>query len=218
MKSHRILIVPLTAVVLACSGLSLWAEDWKTTDGKAYQNVEVIATRPDMVTIVHDDGVSMVPLENLPADLQKRFNYDPAKAKAFTEERAKVYAANARALQAEMTQAAKLNQAADGTGTDSTPVDETGTTSTAAVSTGGAHYSMDSLTASLHALGPDPADSSHHSIDDVTGSLHTLRHDLSDPSYSTTAHVAYNIQSQGLGPDPSDKTHHTMNEISASGL
>lgn len=58
-----------------------YAEDWKTTDGKTYANVTVVKVEDDAVTILDEDGGARVPLANLPADLQMRFNYDPEKAK-----------------------------------------------------------------------------------------------------------------------------------------
>jgi hypothetical protein len=58
------------------------AADWTTTDGKTYKNVKVIKQDETSVTILDDDGGAVVPLVNLPNDLQKKFNYDPAKIQA----------------------------------------------------------------------------------------------------------------------------------------
>jgi len=94
---------------LALTNASLRAEDWTTTDGKVYQGVTVVKTEPDAVTIIFKDGGALVPLAKLPADLQKRFNYDPAKAQAAANARAKAESDNAQVLLAEKKQAAKLN-------------------------------------------------------------------------------------------------------------
>lgn len=62
-------------------GLSVGrAEDWTTTDGKTYKNVKVVKVEDDAVTILDEDGGARVPLSTLSPDLQKKFNYDPAKA------------------------------------------------------------------------------------------------------------------------------------------
>jgi hypothetical protein len=113
MKTNHSPAVFVAWVLLALFVASLRAEDWKTTDGKVYQNVTVAKTEPDAVTILYRDGGALVPLANLPADLQKRFNYDPAKAKLTADARAKEDAENARALQVEMALAKKLQAARD---------------------------------------------------------------------------------------------------------
>jgi beta-glucanase (GH16 family) len=61
--------------------LSAHAETWTTTDGKTYQDVKVIKTEDDAVTILDADGGALVPLGTLSPELQQRFHYDPEKAK-----------------------------------------------------------------------------------------------------------------------------------------
>src|SRR5476649_2812499 len=75
--------------VLALSSGSVFAEDWTTTDGICYQNVKVIRVEDDAVTIIYKDGGALIFLFKLPPTLQQRFEYDPAKAKAAMEARAK---------------------------------------------------------------------------------------------------------------------------------
>jgi len=87
------------------------AEDWTTTDGKVYQGVKVVKVEADSVTILDSDGGARLALAILPPDLQKRFNYDPVKAKAAADARAKEDAVNAATLQAEMNQADAMKQA-----------------------------------------------------------------------------------------------------------
>src|SRR5271155_1967408 len=106
MKPYRIFPILLAAIFLIGSSLSLRAEDWKTIDGKVYQNVTVLHCDPDAVTILHKDGGALIPLELLPDDLQKRFHYDPAKAKAAADQRMQQEIADARALRAEREQLA----------------------------------------------------------------------------------------------------------------
>jgi hypothetical protein len=87
------------------------AEDWTTTDGTKYQNVRVIRVEDDAVTIIYKDGGALVFLYKLPPDLQEKFNYDPVKAKAAMEARAKADADSAKELQAEIELADKMKQA-----------------------------------------------------------------------------------------------------------
>ncbi len=83
------------------------AEDWTTLDGKVYLQVTIVKAEPDAVTILYRDGGALIPLTNLPDDLQTQFHYDPVKAAAAAEERARADAASAAALQAE---SARLKQ------------------------------------------------------------------------------------------------------------
>ena len=113
MKTNHAPAVFAVWIFLALFVASLRAEDWKTTDGKVYQNVTVVKSEPDAVTILYRDGGALVPLANLPADLQKRFNYDPAKAKIAADARAREDAESAHALHVEMALAEKLQTARD---------------------------------------------------------------------------------------------------------
>jgi hypothetical protein len=76
------LLIPFALTVLPVSG-----EDWTTTDGKSYKSVTVVKVEADAVTILDSDGGALVPLQSLPSDLQKRFHYDPTKAKAAAQAR-----------------------------------------------------------------------------------------------------------------------------------
>ena len=177
----------------------------------------------DTVTILHHDGGGRIPLAKLPPDLQKRYNYDPAKSKAAAEARAREDAANGKALQAEMNRASDMRQAgveptpspaaADDSATatsDDATGDVTGTPDTS--SPDETHHSISDLNSTMHTLKPDATDPNHHTMDELTGSASAMRHDLSDPSYSTMAHTAYGMRL--LGPDPADPSHHTIGELS----
>jgi len=102
----RALLIALAVFV----SLPAWAEDWTTSDGKNYQSVKVVKVEDDAVTVLYKDGGALIPIANLPANLQKRFSYDPVKAKTAADARAAVEAKNAKQLQAEIDQAAKLKQ------------------------------------------------------------------------------------------------------------
>jgi len=71
-------ILLLLAGVAICTGLR--AEDIPLTDGTVYKNATILHHDAATVTILYADGGAAVPISRLPADLQKRLNYDPAAA------------------------------------------------------------------------------------------------------------------------------------------
>ena len=91
-----------------CPVSSGFAEDWTTTDGTSYKEVKVIRVEDDAITILYRDGGALIPIFKLSPALQKRFDYDPVKAKAAAEARAKADAENAKELQAEIELAKKM--------------------------------------------------------------------------------------------------------------
>jgi len=193
MESTRIFPILLAAILLIAFAPSIQAEDWKTIDGKVYQNVTVLHCDPDAVTILHKDGGALIPLEMLPDEIQKRFHYDPEKAKAAADERMQQEIDDARALRAEREQLANLQKA---------ETDEAAANASAKEESDAA-----SSTAST---------SDHHSMDELTDSANSLWRDLTDPDYYTMAHLA--MEASELRPDPTDPNHHSMSEIADSGL
>lgn len=111
LKRDRLFIVKaLLFLVISLLALPAYAENWTTNDGRIYQDVKVIRVEDDAITILFKDGGALVPIFKLPAALQKRFSYDPAKAKLAADVRAKADAENAKALQVEIEQADKLRK------------------------------------------------------------------------------------------------------------
>ena len=100
----------LLILIVALVTTPVMAEDWTTNDGKTYQNVKVVRVEDDAVTIICKDGGALIPIFKLSPTLQKRFSYDPAKAKAAAAARSEEDAKNAKQLQAEIEQANKLKQ------------------------------------------------------------------------------------------------------------
>jgi len=94
----------LAACAVLVIAITTRGEDWTTQDGKVYAQVTVVKAESDAVTILYRDGGALVPLTNLPADLQQRFHYNPEKARAAADQRAKEDAQSAVALQAEIAQ------------------------------------------------------------------------------------------------------------------
>ena len=60
-----------------------------TTKGDRFEKAHVTEVTPATITIVHAAGIASVPLRELSADVQKKFGYDEAKAKAWLEEKAR---------------------------------------------------------------------------------------------------------------------------------
>ena len=109
------------AIVASLFCLTVRAEDW-TVNGKDYHNVQVGQVEADRVHITYDGGLGTVMLSDLTPELQKRFNYVPAQAKAVAQQRDADQAAAAQSyasvdqerakLQAEQVKSEKATEAA----------------------------------------------------------------------------------------------------------
>lgn len=73
------------------------AEDWEV-GGRTLHNVIVTQVDPDRVQITYDGGVGAPDLVTLSPELQKRFNFDPVKAKEAKDAREKLAADERAAL------------------------------------------------------------------------------------------------------------------------
>ena len=71
MKTLSLLLL-LGAVVFSAR-----ADDLKTTDGKTYSEYTVVSHDDDGISIWHKDGQATIPFDNLPADVQKQYDYKP---------------------------------------------------------------------------------------------------------------------------------------------
>jgi hypothetical protein len=209
MKSNHTWPARVALLTVACGIFPLHAGDWKTNDGKVYQDVKLIRLDRDAVTILYADGGARVPLANLPPELQKRFGFDPAAAQAAADARAKEAAANAKALQAEMDRASEQRQPGPEPVPEEDPSESEATSGhplpASPVFASGTHHVLDDMN-----LGSLKSDPSHHSMDETAQSGAAMRRNLSDPTYHTMAHLVYTVHS--LGPDPTDPNHHTMSE------
>src|ERR1700744_5345590 len=74
-------------LLVLLGAIPLSAEDW-TIAGKVYHNVVVKNVYPDRVEITYDGGLGTPELKDLSPELQERFGYEPARAKAATDARA----------------------------------------------------------------------------------------------------------------------------------
>jgi hypothetical protein len=98
-----------TILALVFAIVSVRAEDW-TVSGKDYHNVVVGQVEADRVHISYDGGVGAVNLADLPPDLQRRFNYDPEKAKKVSEVRAQLEAQIALQQRSALEEAAEYKK------------------------------------------------------------------------------------------------------------
>ncbi|MEY2545710.1 MAG: hypothetical protein QOG48_827 [Verrucomicrobiota bacterium] len=75
----RILLLIFCCIAIA----TLQAEDITLRDGTVLKNVTVTNVTPAYLSVTHDAGVAHVMLADLPAELQKKYRYDPDKAAKF---------------------------------------------------------------------------------------------------------------------------------------
>jgi hypothetical protein len=99
--SHRTKSCLSVILALAVTLLPTLAEDW-TVNGKTYHNVKITKVEPDRVHFTADDGVGSFAIADLTPELQKRFGYDPQKAKASADVRAKASAEAQQEIAAEL--------------------------------------------------------------------------------------------------------------------
>ena len=158
---------------------SLRAEDWATKDGKTYQEVAVVKVEPDAVTILHHDGGARIPLKNLPPEIQKRCNYDPAAAAAAEAARAQADEENRQALQAEMDTVAARKLAMQIALHPNPPLPPlpgcTTETPVASTSSDSTHHGMGELVDTKKRLRDDhDDDTDHYSMGALKRSAHSL--------------------------------------------
>lgn len=70
----------------------------KTLDGKTYPDVRISRVEPDGLVLETDAGVEKIFFRQLPAEVQKRYGYEPGQAAQFAAAVQSAQAANARAL------------------------------------------------------------------------------------------------------------------------
>jgi hypothetical protein len=72
---------------------AVFAEDFKTINGKEYKDANVTRAEPDGIVVKTKSGITKVYFTELPKDVQERFHYDSEKAAAYSAEQATNYAA-----------------------------------------------------------------------------------------------------------------------------
>jgi len=84
-KLFPILLLSFTATALS--------EDFKTANGKEYNDATVTRVEPDGIVLKTKSGITKVYFVELTKDVQERFHYVPEKASAYAAEQAANYAA-----------------------------------------------------------------------------------------------------------------------------
>lgn len=64
------------------------SNDFITVDGQIFRNVDVLQTEPDGLTFRHAGGVTKRRFVSLPADVRKRYGYDPEASKKYLQDQA----------------------------------------------------------------------------------------------------------------------------------
>jgi cation transport ATPase len=96
--------LPLQLLLVLLTANAIFASDITTRDGKTYKHAKVTGVDADGLRIMHSTGVTKVSFDNLPDEIQKEYNYDPAKVAAFrkaAEEAKKAETERAAAAQRE---------------------------------------------------------------------------------------------------------------------
>ena len=88
---------------------AVFAEDFKTVNGKEYREATVTRVDPDGIVVKTKSGITKVYFTELPKEVQERFHYDSEKAASYSAEQAARYTAYQK--QQEETQ--RQQQAAD---------------------------------------------------------------------------------------------------------
>src|SRR5437867_10055320 len=73
-------------ILILCSASLVFADDFKTIDGKEYKNVKVSPVEPDGLVLSSKSGISKVYFAELPKEVQEGFHYDAAKGDAYSAE------------------------------------------------------------------------------------------------------------------------------------
>ena len=75
-------------ILVACVASVALADDFKTVQGKEYNNVTISRIEPDGIVLRTKSGISKVYFVELPKDVQDRFHYNAAIASAYTAQSA----------------------------------------------------------------------------------------------------------------------------------
>jgi hypothetical protein len=83
----------LSTILLLSFAAAALSEDFKTANGKEYNNATVTRVEPDGIVLKTKSGITKVYFAELTKDVQERFHYVPEKASAYAAEQAANYAA-----------------------------------------------------------------------------------------------------------------------------
>jgi hypothetical protein len=72
---------------------AVFAEDFKTLNGKEYKDATVTRVEPDGIIVKTKVGITKLAFAELPKEVQERFHYDPQNAGAYAADQSANYAA-----------------------------------------------------------------------------------------------------------------------------
>lgn len=81
--SAIIAFITLTAAVVADTDSATKSTEYQLPDGRVLKNPIVLEKEPNGLSVGHDRGITFVKFADLPADIQKRYNYDPETAQQY---------------------------------------------------------------------------------------------------------------------------------------
>jgi hypothetical protein len=89
------LMIPPSAskvlILLILFASVVFADDFKTMDGKEYKDATVSRVEPDGIVVKTKSGISKLYFAQLPPEVQQRFHYDPRTAAAYDARQALRY-------------------------------------------------------------------------------------------------------------------------------
>lgn len=85
----------ITLLILSFTS-AVFADDFKTVNGKEYLDATVTRVEPDGIVVKTKSGVTKVYFAELPKEVQERFHYDQQKAAVYSAEQAANYTAYQR--------------------------------------------------------------------------------------------------------------------------
>jgi len=91
-RTMATILQTLTVLGVFSASLAL-ADDFKTADGKECKDAKVTRVEPDGIVVKTKSGISKLYFVELPQEVQRRFNYDPQQASAYSAQQAANYAA-----------------------------------------------------------------------------------------------------------------------------
>ncbi|WP_043585312.1 hypothetical protein [Geminisphaera colitermitum] len=90
MNIPRFLTLTAASLALACAAFAAdpapqpERQDITLADGRVLKNAKILNHTPALAAVLHADGMSSVPLDQLPKDVQERLGYSSEKAASYT--------------------------------------------------------------------------------------------------------------------------------------
>ena len=99
----------ILTTMLLLAAMPALADTITTITGTTYLDASVTKTTPVAISITHSTGTAKIPFKNLPAALQKKYGYDPAKATEYEAQEAQRQAEQKQRAETQRIQAEQEN-------------------------------------------------------------------------------------------------------------